>query len=230
MNLLIEYFRPSDYLRYSEFLTCIHENLDNEFIDKIYIFISDDSKLNFKTDKIEIIEREERPTYKDLFEFCNNTLKNQVCIIANLDIIFDETLSLVDSKKLKNTFIGLTRWEIFREDAEWCVAPYNNPASQDSWIFKSPIKVTEDMNFLMGKPGCDNKIAKLMSELGYSIRNPGNQIVSSHYHISGHRTYDNTQRIPGPYLCLVPNDDIHSECETIEIDGFDDQGRPFRKG
>jgi len=227
MNLLIEYFKPSDYLRYSEYLTCIHENLENEFIDKIYIFISDDSKLNFKSDKIEIIKREERPTYKDLFEFCNENLKNQVCIISNLDIIFDETLSAINKKTLKDTFIGLTRWEIFYEEGEWCIAPFDNSASQDSWIFKAPIKISGDMNFLMGKPGCDNKIAKLMSELGYIIKNPGKQIVTSHYHISGHRTYDNSQRIPGPYLCLVPNDDINSPCETIEIDGFDEQGRPF---
>lgn len=57
MNLLIEYFRSDDYQRHSEYITCIHENLENEHIEKIYVFISDDSKLNFKSDKIEIIQK-----------------------------------------------------------------------------------------------------------------------------------------------------------------------------
>lgn len=227
MNLLIEYFRPSDYQRYSEYLTCIHENLDNELIDKIYIFISDDSKLNFNSDKIEIVKKEERPTYKDLFEFCNKNLKNEICIVANSDIIFDDTLSEINKKVLKNSFFALTRWEIFCENDEWCIAPFDNSASQDCWIFQSPIKVSDDMDFLLGKPGCDNKIAKLISEKGYEMKNPGKKIITSHYHISGHRTYKESQRIKGPYLCLVPNDDVNVPCETIEIDGFDSMGRPF---
>ena len=92
MNLLIEYFRSDDYQRHSEYLTCIHENLENEYIKKVYIFISDDSKLNFKSDKIEIIQREERPAYKDLFGFCNENLKNEICIISNADIILDDVV------------------------------------------------------------------------------------------------------------------------------------------
>ena len=88
MNLLIEYFKSPDYQRHSEYLTCIHENLENEHIEKIYVFISDDSKLNFNSDKIEIIKGEKRPTYNDLFEFCNTNLKDQICIISNADIEF----------------------------------------------------------------------------------------------------------------------------------------------
>jgi hypothetical protein len=228
MNLLIEYFRSPDYQRHSEYLTCIHENLENEYIDKVYIFISDDAKLNFQSDKIEIVQREERPTYKDLFEFCNENLKNQICIIANADIILDETLSAVKETNLDNIFVALTRWEVFCQNGEWCIAPFDNSSSQDVWIFTSPIKTTDEMEFTLGKPGCDNKIAKLMAEQGYILKNPGKQIVCAHYHISGHRNYNNNDRIPGPYTCLVPNDDINAETQLIEIDGFDEQGRAYR--
>lgn len=227
MNLLIEYFRSSDYQRHSEYLTCIHENLENEFIEKIYVFISDDVNLNFKSEKIEIIRRDERPTYKDLFEFCNDNLKDQICIIANADIILDETLSVLNETNLDNIFVALTRWEVFCENGEWCIAPFNNSSSQDVWAFKSPIKTNDDMSFRLGKPGCDNKIAKLMSEQGYILKNPGNQIICAHYHVSGHRNYSNSDRIPGPYTCLVPNDDINKETELIEIDGFDGYGRAY---
>ena len=229
MNLLIEYFRSVDYQRHSEYLTCIHENLENEYIEKVYVFISDDSKLNFKSEKIKIIQRDERPTYKDLFEFCNKNLKDQICIIANADIILDDTLSHVKSANLDNVFVALTRWEVFCENREWCIAPFNNSSSQDVWMFKSPIVTSDEMEFTLGKPGCDNKIAKLMADNNYEVRNPANQIVASHFHLSGFRTYDwNGDRIPGPYLCLAPNDDINQKTEYIEIDGFDAQGRAYR--
>lgn len=226
MNLLIEYFKTSDYQRHSEYLTCIHENLENEYIDKIYIFISDDSKLNFESKKIEVIKSDSRPTYKSLFEFCNQKLKGQICIIANADIILDESISALQDTNLENIFVALTRWEVFTENNEWCIAPFNNSSSQDVWAFKSPIEVTDEMNFHLGKPGCDNKIAKLMAEK-YEIRNPGLQIVSCHFHMSGYRTYSNNDRIPGPYLCLVPNNNINQKTEYIEIDGFDEYGRAY---
>lgn len=227
MNLLIEYFKSPDYQRHSEYLTCIHENLENEFIDKIYIFISDDSNLNFTSKKIKVVKRKVRPTYKDLFEFCNTNLKDEICIISNGDIIFDDSLSILNETNLDNIFVALTRWEVFCENNEWCIAPFNNSSSQDSWIFKSPIKTTDEMEFNLGKPGCDNKIAKLMADLEYEVRNPGLQIITSHYHISGHRTYDNSQRIPGPYLCIEPNSDITQKSTYIPIDGFDEEGRAY---
>jgi hypothetical protein len=226
MNLLIEYFKSSDYQRHSEYLTCIHENLENEHIEHIYVFISDDSKLNFESPKLTIIKSDSRPTYKGLFEFCNENLKNQICIVANADIILDETISTLKDADLKNLFVALTRWEVFYEKGEWCIAPFNNSSSQDVWAFKTPVTSTDEMNFVLGKPGCDNKIAKLMSEY-YDVRNPGLQIVTCHFHMSGYRTYKMEERIPGPYLCLTPNEDISEPTEYIEIDGFDELGRAY---
>ncbi len=227
MNLLIEYFRSDDYQRHSEYITCIHENLENEHIEKIYVFVSDDSKLNFKSDKIEIIQKEDRPTYKDLFDFCNTNLKNQICIISNADIIFDDTITNLKEVNLLEVFIALTRWEVFCENGEWCIAPFNNSSSQDVWAFQTPIKVTDEMDFHLGKPRCDNKIAKLISE-NYEIRNPGLQIITSHFHMSGYRTYSGNEGMPGPYLCLVPNDDINKQTEYVEIDGFYENGMAYR--
>tara|TARA_B100000902_G_scaffold212903_1_gene202438 strand:- start:150 stop:845 length:696 start_codon:yes stop_codon:yes gene_type:complete len=228
MNLLIEYFRSDNYVRHSEYLTCLHDNLDNDLIDKIYVFISDDSELNFESKRIEIVKREERPTYKDMFDFCNENLKDQICIVSNADILFDETLSVLNDFNFDKIFLALTRWEIFYEDGEWCIAPFDNAASQDCWMFKSPVTSDEEMDFTLGKPGCDNKIAKIMSDKDYDVRNPGVQIRTAHYHMSGYRTYDNANRIPGPYICVVPNDNINEPSEHIPIDGFDEEGRPYR--
>jgi hypothetical protein len=92
--------------------------------------------------------------------------------------------------------------------------------SQDSWIFKTPIKVDERLNFLMGKPGCDNRIVQVLHENGYNVKNPSMQIISKHLHISNHRTYNPTDMVLGPYLLVNPTDNINSESQKQTIPHF----------
>jgi hypothetical protein len=230
MNLIIEYFNSHNHMRNGEYLYCLHQNLANDLIDNVYLFMEDDSELNFDSPKIHRIVRKDRPTYKDLFDFCNDNLKDQICVVANADIIFDDTLRFFKSLDMIKQFYALSRWEISTGDGKnWEIEPYENPASQDSWIFKAPIAVSEKMNYTMGKPGCDNKITYHMRELGYTCRNPGKKVVTIHFHPTNFRTYHpNDDRIPGPYLLVSPVDNFTGEPNYIDIDGFDDQGRAYR--
>lgn len=231
MNLLIEYFNSLNHMRNGEYLYCLHQNLGNEYIENIYLFMDEDTELNFDSPKIKKIVQKNRPTYKDLFNFCNDNLKDQICIVANADIIFDDTLRFFNKIDVSNTFYALSRWEISTGDGKnWEIEPFDNAASQDSWIFKSPIKVSDDMNYTMGKPGCDNKITYQMRELGYVCRNPGKKVITIHFHPTQFRTYDwKDDRVPGPYLLISPVDNFTGEPNYIDIDGFDDAGRPFKR-
>ena len=56
MNLIIEYFKSSNQNRDVEYKSCINENIKNNLIDKIYVFISDESILDLVSDKIQIIK------------------------------------------------------------------------------------------------------------------------------------------------------------------------------
>lgn len=228
MNLLIEYFNSSNHMRNGEYLYCLHQNLGNNHIHNVYIFMNDSDDLNFESPKIKKVICESRPTYKDLFEFCNKNLKEQICIVANADIIFDDTLRYFESLNMDKTFYALNRWEISTNDGKnWEIEPYENPASQDSWIFKSPISVSDEMNYHMGKPGCDNKITYNMRELGYVCRNPGKKVITVHFHPTNWRTYSLQDRIPGPYLLIPPVDNFNGEPHYIDIDGFTEDGRAF---
>ena len=231
MNLIIEYFQSKNHTRNGEYLYCLHENIGVEQIDNIYIFVEEGSDLNFDSPKIKKITTKERPTYKTLFDFCNENLKDQICIVANADIIFDDTLRYFNGIDMDKTFYALTRWEISTGNGkDWEIEPYDNAASQDSWIFKTPISSSDKMNYTMGKPGCDNKITYHMRELGYTCRNPGKKVVSIHFHPTNWRTYHpNDDRVPGPYLLISPVDNFNGEPHYIEIDGFDSQGRAYRK-
>jgi len=229
MNLLIEYFNSSNHMRNGEYLYCLHQNLGNEYIENVYVFMEEDAELNFNSLKIKKVIVKERPSYKDLLEFCNQKLNDQICIIANADIIFDDTLRYFNSVNFDKTFYALSRWEISTGDGKnWEIEPYENPASQDTWIFKTPVLTSDVMNYTMGKPGCDNKITYDMRELGYTCRNPGKKVITIHFHPTNFRTYSaGDDRVPGPYLLVSPVDNFNGEPHHIDIDGFDEYGRAF---
>jgi len=231
MNLIIEYFNSLNHMRNGEFLYCLHQNLGNDLIDSVYLFMEEDAELYFDSPKIKKVIRDKRPTYKDIFDFCNENLKDEICIVANADIIFDDTLRFFESIQMENNFYALSRWEISTNDGKnWEIEPYDNPASQDSWVFKTPVSTSDSMNYTMGKPGCDNKITHNMRELGYTCRNPGKKVITIHFHPTNFRSYHpNDDRIPGPYLLVAPVDNFSGEPSYIDIDGFDEQGRPYKK-
>ena len=230
MNLLIEYFNSLNHMRNGEFLYCLHQNLGNEYIKNVYVFMEEDAELNFDSPKIKRIVRKSRPTYKELFDFCNENHSGEICVVANADIIFDDTLRYFNGIDMSKTFYALSRWEISTGDGKnWEIEPYNNAASQDSWIFRAPIATSEDMNYTMGKPGCDNKITYHMRELGWTVRNPGKKVISIHFHPTNFRTYHfNDDRVPGPYLLVSPVDNFTGEPSYFDIDGFDEQGNPYK--
>jgi len=231
MNLIIEYFNSLNHMRNGEFLYCLHQNLGNDLIDSVYLFMEEDAELYFDSPKIKKVIRDKRPTYKDIFDFCNENLKDEICIVANADIIFDDTLRFFESIQMENNFYALSRWEISTNDGKnWEIEPYDNPASQDSWVFKTPVSTSDSMNYTMGKPGCDNKITHNMRELGYTCRNPGKKVITIHFHPTNFRSYHpNDDRIPGPYLLVAPVDNFNGEPVYIDIDGFDEYGRPYKK-
>ena len=219
MILLTEYFTSSNLNRDFEYKTCISENLKCESLDKVIIFISDEtSELKLESDKLEIIKLKERPTFKFLFEWCNLNYPEKVCIVGNTDIIYDNSLDNLNDVNLENKFVALTRWDIIPKDNQLFLQFYDIPwrgittgmFSQDSWIFKTPIKVDDRSNFLMGKLGCDNRIVQIYHELGYDVKNPSKKIVTKHLHASNYRTYGNSDMVLGPYLLVQPTDDLTS--------------------
>lgn len=223
MILLIEYYRPSDGQRESEYLTCIKANLDSKIFEKVVVFIDNkDTYIPFTDDALEVIYVNKRLTYSEFFKYCNNNYKDNICVVSNTDIIFDDTLHLLKEVNLSDRVYCLTRWDLYKvniKDDEFSLRFFDVDMSQDSWIFNGSIK-DMDADFYLGKPGCDNRIAKILQDNGYTIYNPSRTIITKHLHVSSYRTYSNKDVIFGPYLLLVPNSDINVPCETRMISGF----------
>lgn len=229
MNLFIEYYTSNNQNRDWEYKTCISENIKNELIKKIFVFVSDDSVLDMDSDKIQIVKLEKRPSFKFLFEWCNENHPNEICIIANTDIFFDNSLKELESFDFSNKFLALTRWDVLFKDNQWLMQYYDFPwrgdlrtsmFSQDTWIFKSPIKISDDMDFNMGKPGCDNRIVQVLNDLGYDVNNPSKLIITKHLHLSNHRTYSPAEMVNGPYLLVDNTDDLNKDSDKKTILSF----------
>ena len=214
MILITTYYESQNTYRQKEIIYCLIKNFKNKYIKTIYLlnnniydlyFIND---INKKIKQIKISDNEKYILkYNDALQFINNNLKNEICILANSDIYFDQSLNKINYKNIFNHCFALLRYDeislynkkIYDRDN----IPRND--SQDSWIFKSPLNI--DLNkcdFSFGTLGCDSIFATIIYDSNINISNPCYDIISTHVHKSYYRTYDETTRIHGKYTLLKP--------------------------
>lgn len=202
INLFVSYYQDENTERQWELDECLKRNIENELIDHIYVFIEypiDNEILKHK--KIHTILIHKRPTYELVFAFINMLAKeNDINIVANSDIYFDETLQFLNDKLGLNDCFALCRYEVQPGGTTFL----NRPDAQDCWIFKGNIKLSVRADFGMGKCGCDNAIAYRLQTAGYNVTNPSLTIKSYHLHNSGIRNYKIEDKVPQPYKVIHP--------------------------
>jgi len=197
VNLYTSFYQDKDAKRQKELLYCLNKNIENPLIDNIFLIVEGDVKLP-KSDKL-IIVNGNRPTYRNFFDLVNDTVTsvNDISIIANTDIYFNETLASLDIHERQ--CIALSRWDKKKDGLRL----HNERFSQDSWIFKGKLRNVRFCDFYLGIPGCDNRIAYELNRAGYRMFNPATKIQSIHYHQSDLHNYDgSTPKIPKPYLFI----------------------------
>jgi hypothetical protein len=216
MILLTEHF-PAQTARMTEYETCLNENIKNPLIETIVLFIDE---LGFKpkdsflqSPKVKIERGSSRANYRDFLTYASSNYPDQICCIANADIIIGSDVGKISKEYLKGKFLALTRWDLKKQaDGTFQSVFFENPrsiaqASQDTWIFLSPI-VIKDSQFTLGKPGCDNKIAHLAKESGLVVTNPSLLIKTYHLHETGIRSYSGRDLVPGPWQVVPPTDSL----------------------
>lgn len=186
MNLITKFYRTENVERNGEILACLDSNRRSGLFEHVFAFQDD-------------------PTFGEIFERYNSV--KGICILANSDIYFDESVKELE-KIGDNDFVALTRYE----DG----ILYPSYVAQDVWAFRTPVKTREDMDFHLGERGNDNRLARIMHELGYTLKNPALKVKTHHLHKSGFRP--GLKTVPGPYLGVVPNDDVTKPAELIFID------------
>jgi hypothetical protein len=219
-TLFINYYLDKSEERQAELDFCLLENLSNELIDEVVCVVAPDGIAELKEnlygywDKITLVVTRKRPTFNDFFNLTRYfPSAGQLNIIANTDIIIPESTILLAPLYIKDqsTCLALSRWDIktkkgFEKDATL----FDRADSQDTWIFKGHVGNTDGADFSLGIAGCDNKIAHVLHERGYTILNPAKKLKTFHYHNSAVRNYLQDGRpsyvIPPPYRLLPPTE------------------------
>ena len=184
MNLLVNFFKSNNDERNQEYLFALDRNIDNEYIDTIFLFVEDMSHVEgIESEKVKIVELDSRPTFQDIIDFGNKELKGQQCIISNTDIFMDDTLSHVKDNDISNLFLSLTRWDVKTDGTIEYYDVENKGWTQDTYIYESPIDI-KDANFFVGLPGQENRLAYLAYEAGLNVINPSLLLIIKHFHLT----------------------------------------------
>ena len=213
--------------RLEETIYSINKNLDNDLIEKYFILLEVeityyhqklyDTYLNKNTNfkgiikdefiallqhpKIEIYLIKNRPSFKSIFNFCNN-YHNIIWILTNSDIHFpiwnNNKLKLLLEKNYDVETFVITRYNIYddlidkiKTDQNGIYFIKNNikyrtqlttGASIDSWIFKTPLNIDKiNLDFELGIPECDGRMNFQLSKIR-KVSNPCLDIISIHKH------------------------------------------------
>lgn len=184
MNLLSQWWTPSDERRLGEIRECREANESSGlFSDVVYVDAPGGSK-----------------TYRELFGECVDRWPGEICVVANTDIIFDETISLIEPHVDDKTFVALTRWDSpisprmighilhvpkttesqgKRHFDDFCFFA----GSGDAWAFVASDAMRDSPEIALGTQACDQVIAA-WAAIGRGMRviNPCLSVRTWHRH------------------------------------------------
>lgn len=176
-----------DPRRATEYIACLNANLAHPAIDgvKILLETKDDRDYGFlqdiKHEKLEIITIDHRPFFSDLFALANQCGDNQVAVICNGDIYFDQDSNLERVHEIdKHQFWTISRYDE-QKDGTWVLHRQAAEGSHDCWIFRTPIRQFP-AEYHLGILGCDAIIAQRAVEAGLLVVNPCLTIQLRHLH------------------------------------------------
>ncbi len=217
-NLIIPLFNEANVERAQEYITCLEKNLANPFIKNICV-VYDSSKDSDTNPVLEYIKKKQlhieyvtgRPTYSYCFRLAEKLYPNSKIILSNADIYFNETLGLLENFNLSNKFLALTRWnvkadgqlELFRQYPNGKFHKFNSEASQDTWIFETPLKQFKFDDIQIGTMTCDSRIAFQAYDSGLEIYNPCFSIQCCHLHLTNIIHHD-TKAVKNVPIKTVP--------------------------
>ncbi len=210
-TLLVGMYRDPVPNRRKEYSECFISNAKNELIDAIYLFVESekddwetylaetpDLALAVKSEKVTVFYPHRRMTFGEYLRhsnYCQSSPSEAIVhILANADIYFDGTLSLIEGLPFNGFFYCMTR-------TDGGVLYNRGFQSHDVWMWSPPVKF-DQANFCVGFHGCDGAFAHLAAAAGLKTRNVGGEIHCIHHHESRVRRY--STYVGGPFLDVFP--------------------------
>lgn len=207
VQLFTGFYAEEDVARRAEILECLHRNLANAAVDRV--FLAAEVPAPVWGGKLTQLPVPSRPCFADFFAIINARAgPHDVSVLHNSDIYFDEGVGQLPDLDLAGRCLALSRWDV---GADGTASPSDRADSQDAWVFLGRVRPVGDAtgaSFPLGVPGCDNRIAWLLRDAGYSVSNPCREFRAYHLHRSGRRGYTGGAAVQGPYLLVPPDADM----------------------
>lgn len=214
ISVFFPYYKCGDADRQKEIDLCLRQNSDNPHIDKLIVVIDDGCDVPFSSNNMTVLHVEKRMTYKYWVELTNQYCSHGITVLCNSDIYFDDSVIKLKEALVKpKSFLALSRWELLSGDTD----RHPNPHwSQDTWAMNVGEEISKSflhqLEFPMGVPRCDNKVAYLFAVHGWSIHNPVDFVKSIHAHETQVRTYNKKidERIMGGVAYVYPGESVEA--------------------
>jgi len=129
-----------------------------------------------------------RLTLKAAFQYASRHLAGRTCLVANLDIHYDESLALLRDERIdldwRHTYF-LSRYE--HDEADYAIGTQCGPkyiGSHDTVVFVPPLPATlvDRCDFALGTWGIENRVMWEFYQADVAFRNPCKDIRSWHVH------------------------------------------------
>jgi len=156
---------------------CLYKNISNTHIDHIYVFDENKSFNNIYSEKVSVIPIESRLSYSDWFYYSGQNKSDDIKILANSDIYFDDSISVLNKLNMHDDtlYIG-TRVDVTKKgDIVPSTAMYGDGGrevdpdrSQDVWIYKN-INLKFNSDFILGEQHCDGQLRVSAQKGGVNV-------------------------------------------------------------
>ncbi len=226
LHLLLQLWKPADADRWAELQMALFKNATNPLVHKIHILLDCVEAAEVLCDwpaslraKVITHPMDKRLSYEFALNYMASLPAGDFAALVNSDIYFDTTVRELWSISMKNRCLALLRFEAslgYAAGAAGAAEPHifgPRADSQDTWIFAVDELVAHqaageswrELDFTLGKPGCDNAIAGELLRRKWLLANPAYSIKTLHLHANPRRSYTALDLVSlGLYVHLGP--------------------------
>lgn len=180
--ILLTAFFPTTPERAQELEVCLKHNVGLPFFEHMVILCEGGVLPAISDPKITFVEMPQRMVYGDFFQYANQFYSGQICAVANTDVMYDDSFRLFERLEWQRWVDRLFAITRTNEDGK-----LQNPGSQDTWVFKTPLKQFDGWKLILGIVGCDSFLAQKALEAGLEVENPALSVRCLHRHRVGVR-------------------------------------------
>lgn len=145
-----------------------------------------------------------RWTFADFFRLMAERHPGKICVLANSDIAFDDSIALASPLAEQGMLVALSRWDDSAAPSmegrvageQWHFFSH----SQDVWVFRAGGLPPFNADFQLGIPQCESRLAYEAAAAGLLVVNPALSIRCSHHHRSAVRSWRRKDGYRGPLL------------------------------